>query len=227
MFLSKPGWADLNSANLTPASGRQDHTTSPYAATSLVRSLGNRSRTEARPAIPSRAKRCRVHRTPPRVRDDHDTPLWWGGMRTVLDLISVRWQQIFFGKSEKKDSTAPSTNRPTGKSPRRGESPFRGPDAAQRPFGGAPQSRNPQQSERHDGPQARPDMKASSVPLRAGLLFFIKGADTSSSRTRHSGMVRQDQTRNLEIPGSRGACHRAALCADPLARPGMTAIVVG
>src|SRR5712671_3512449 len=39
MFLSKPGWADSNSANLTPASGRQDHTTSPYAATSLVRSL--------------------------------------------------------------------------------------------------------------------------------------------------------------------------------------------
>jgi hypothetical protein len=27
------------------------------------------------PAIPSRAKRCRVHRTPPRVRDDRDTPL--------------------------------------------------------------------------------------------------------------------------------------------------------
>src|SRR5216683_6941493 len=51
MFLSKPGWADLNSANLTPASGRQDHTTSPYAATSLVRSLCNRSRAEARPAI--------------------------------------------------------------------------------------------------------------------------------------------------------------------------------
>ena len=32
------------------------------------------------PAITSRAKRCRVHRIPPRVRDDHDTPLWWGGM---------------------------------------------------------------------------------------------------------------------------------------------------
>src|SRR6266481_4109113 len=39
MFLSKPGRADLNSANLTPASGRQDHTILPYAATSLVRSL--------------------------------------------------------------------------------------------------------------------------------------------------------------------------------------------
>ena len=30
--LSKPGRADLTSANLTPASGRQDHTTSPSAA---------------------------------------------------------------------------------------------------------------------------------------------------------------------------------------------------
>jgi hypothetical protein len=30
--LSLPGWADLTSANLTPASGRQDHTTSPSAA---------------------------------------------------------------------------------------------------------------------------------------------------------------------------------------------------
>ena len=48
-----------------------------------------------------------------------------------------------------------------------------------------------------------------------GTFVFYKGADTSSSRTRHSGIVRQDQTRNLEIPGSR------------CARPGMTAIVAG
>src|SRR5712675_1591593 len=54
MFLSKPGRADLNSANLTPASGRQDHTTSPYAATSLVRSLGNRSQAFRQPALRSR-----------------------------------------------------------------------------------------------------------------------------------------------------------------------------
>src|ERR1700681_3104001 len=33
----KPGRADTTSANLTPASGRQDHTTSPYATISLVR----------------------------------------------------------------------------------------------------------------------------------------------------------------------------------------------
>src|SRR6267154_6556456 len=37
--LSKPGRADSTSANLTPASGRQDHTTSPYATSSLVRVL--------------------------------------------------------------------------------------------------------------------------------------------------------------------------------------------
>src|SRR3979490_1882095 len=40
--LSKPGRADSTSANLTPASGRQDHTTSPYATTSLVRPLCDR-----------------------------------------------------------------------------------------------------------------------------------------------------------------------------------------
>jgi hypothetical protein len=34
-------------------------------------------------------------------------------MATVLDLIWVGWQQIFFGKSEIKDSTP---NGPTGKS---------------------------------------------------------------------------------------------------------------
>jgi hypothetical protein len=47
------------SANLTPASGRQDHTTSPSAVSALVRSA------------------ARVHRIPPRVRDDRDTPLKW------------------------------------------------------------------------------------------------------------------------------------------------------
>jgi len=42
-----------------------------------VRSLTGLS--PARPAITSRAQRCRVHRIPPRVRDDRDTPL--GGTR--------------------------------------------------------------------------------------------------------------------------------------------------
>src|SRR5713226_10371006 len=54
MFLSKPGWADLNSANLTPASGRQDHTTSPYATTSFVSSPFDRSRAFRQPALQPR-----------------------------------------------------------------------------------------------------------------------------------------------------------------------------
>ena len=51
--LSKPGWADLNSANLTPASGRQDHATSPYATTSFVSSPFDRSQV-FQLALPSR-----------------------------------------------------------------------------------------------------------------------------------------------------------------------------
>src|SRR5450432_3198071 len=51
--LPAPGRADQTSANLTPASGRQDHTTSPYAATSLVRALGDRSRAFCQPALRS------------------------------------------------------------------------------------------------------------------------------------------------------------------------------
>ena len=81
--LSKPGWADATSANLTPASGRQDHTTSPYAATSLVRSLGDRSQAFRQPALQSRRAQDAAASTAfhPAFPDDHDTPLWWGGMR--------------------------------------------------------------------------------------------------------------------------------------------------
>jgi len=45
--------------NLTPASGRQDHTASPSAR--------------------KRLRQCapRVHRIPPRVRDDREPPLQW------------------------------------------------------------------------------------------------------------------------------------------------------
>src|SRR6266576_2505702 len=100
--LSSPVEPNEPPQDLTPASRRQDHTTSPSASSAVVLHAANRSRRAIRPALASHAQHCRVHRTPPRVRDDHDTPLWWGGMATVLELIWVRWQQIFFGKSEKK-----------------------------------------------------------------------------------------------------------------------------
>jgi hypothetical protein len=56
-------------ANLTPASGRQDHTASPSAATAFV------------------MRRLRVHRIPPRVRDDRDPPLSSGETREARSLI--------------------------------------------------------------------------------------------------------------------------------------------
>ena len=56
-----------NIANLTPASGRQDHTTSPYASRAV------RPRAKARDGVAG------VHRIPSRVNDDHDTPLFRGG----------------------------------------------------------------------------------------------------------------------------------------------------
>src|ERR1700730_9136893 len=52
-------------ADLTPASRRQDHTTSPSASAHLVK------------------RAARVHRIPPRVRDDRETPLWGTGRRGI------------------------------------------------------------------------------------------------------------------------------------------------
>src|SRR5258705_13841742 len=60
-------------ADLTPASGRQNDTTWPYAS-------GR-----------SRLARCRVHRIPTRVRDVRETPLC-GSDRRISELIWVRWQ---------------------------------------------------------------------------------------------------------------------------------------
>ncbi len=54
------------SANLMPASGHQDHTPSPSASGALVFCA------------------LRVHRIPPRVRDDRDTPLEWDETEQLL-----------------------------------------------------------------------------------------------------------------------------------------------
>ena len=65
-------------ANLTPASGCQDHTASPSASSALVRSA------------------ISVHRIPPRVRDDRETPLMWDETARIMDLIWVaRKRKIF------------------------------------------------------------------------------------------------------------------------------------
>ena len=117
MFLSKPGRADSNSAHLTPASGRQDHTTSPYAATSLVRTLLIAHRPFANPPCDPVARK-----TLPRPPHPHPAsvtiairPSGGVGCESCrFDLGQVATN--FLRKIRKTDSTALSTNRPTGKS---------------------------------------------------------------------------------------------------------------
>jgi hypothetical protein len=45
-----------------------------------------------------RAQRCRVHRIPPRVRDDRDTPLKWGRTGGVVKLICPTAKEKYFCK---------------------------------------------------------------------------------------------------------------------------------
>src|SRR6478672_3544557 len=73
----------LLSADLTPASGRQNDTTWPYASASFVR-LAFAHLTLPRPPHP-----------PPNVRDDsRNAPLWAGTMRDI-EVIWVRRQTKF------------------------------------------------------------------------------------------------------------------------------------
>ena len=60
-FLPPSPLGSLLPGSLTPASGCQDHTTSPSASRAI------------------RQERIRVHRIPPRVRDDREPPLSWDG----------------------------------------------------------------------------------------------------------------------------------------------------
>jgi hypothetical protein len=67
-------------ANLTPASGRQDHTASP-SARNVIRLLT-----------------CRVHSIPSRVRDDREPPLQRDGTARDKQVIWVKWKQEYFCK---------------------------------------------------------------------------------------------------------------------------------
>ena len=95
--------------------GCQNHTTSPYAATSPATPIGEmpieglgesletpvvcagvRSLTGDPPCDHDRARRRCVHRIQPRVRDDRDTPLlpgWTGG---VIAVIWAREEAVYF-----------------------------------------------------------------------------------------------------------------------------------
>jgi len=94
-FLSPSPLRSLLLRGLTPASRRQDHTTSPSASGALV------------------CCAVRVHRIPPHVRDDRETPLSSGGTARVLKLILAGREAEYFSQ---KGWTAFSKNNLTGKS---------------------------------------------------------------------------------------------------------------
>jgi hypothetical protein len=71
----------LSSTNLTPASGRQDHTTSPSASARFVK------------------RADRVHRIPSRVRDGRETPLRGTGPRGYIADLGLAASKNF-GNSE-------------------------------------------------------------------------------------------------------------------------------
>src|ERR1700704_3550697 len=95
---------------LDTSNGCQDHTASPSATTSFVCApLITHGSFANPPCDPLRARRCRVHRIPSRVRDDRDTPLFRDRTARLIDLIWVKREWKYFCKQ---DSTA-RINRPT------------------------------------------------------------------------------------------------------------------
>jgi len=94
--LSSPVEPNEPPLDLTPASRRQDHTTSPSASSAVVLHAANRSRRAIRPALASHAQHCCVHRIPSRVRDDRDTPLVWDETAAVIEVIWVGAKQQNF-----------------------------------------------------------------------------------------------------------------------------------
>src|ERR1700730_4519325 len=76
-FLPPSPLRSLLLKNLTPASRCQDHTTSPSASHAV------------------RYRRIRVHRIPPRVRDDREPPLEWDGTAGDIKVIWVERQAKF------------------------------------------------------------------------------------------------------------------------------------
>src|ERR1700736_4129545 len=82
-------------ADLTPASRRQDHTTSPSAATPFVSAPIDRSR-ETRPAMTCVPDAAASTASRPYVRDDGQRPSDWDGMAAAIGLIWVKREMDSF-----------------------------------------------------------------------------------------------------------------------------------
>src|SRR5882762_851907 len=116
---TSPGWTGFASAQLDISNGCQDHTTSPYAATStnasthrvrqiqvLAEALKRRSsarrsiaHSQSCPATTISRQRCCVHHIPSRVRDDSRSAPHSGETRRVKPVICPTAEGgIFFAR---------------------------------------------------------------------------------------------------------------------------------
>ena len=80
------------------SNGCQDHTTSPSATCAVrLRALRPLTRFNS-PCDPRTCRRCRVHRIPPRVRDDRASAPLWDGTGSDILLIWGKREAKFFCK---------------------------------------------------------------------------------------------------------------------------------
>src|SRR5450631_3541074 len=111
IVLSKPGWADATPQNLTPASGRQDHTILPYAAIVSRPRAGDRSRV-FRLALQSRRTQNAAASTAthPAFVTIMIRPSCGVGWREFVEMICPTGEAKYFCK---RDSTGKLQRRPT------------------------------------------------------------------------------------------------------------------
>jgi hypothetical protein len=97
---AEPGWANKNLRRLDTSNGCQDHTVLPSALAPFV--CAPQIAHEVQPALrlPMRARRCRVHRIPPRARDDRDTPLSWGETARLIEVFLPSGETNYFCKQD-------------------------------------------------------------------------------------------------------------------------------
>ena len=87
-------------ADLTPATGaRTTRFCRPHQRRSSC-ALDHRSRPKP-PCDINRARRCRVHRIPPRVRDDRDTPLEWDETAWLIAVVGISENQNIFSYGDR------------------------------------------------------------------------------------------------------------------------------
>jgi hypothetical protein len=83
---------------LTPASGRQDHTTSPYATTSFVCTLSLAHEPEGPPCNNDCVPTLSRPPHPSRVRDDREPPLWGRDSVVVVLILASAEAEYFFDR---------------------------------------------------------------------------------------------------------------------------------